>query len=208
MKTFVKFLLVAVCMSLVVTCSKNFETEEEISDAQLKSGKTHTVTVPFKAEFVGAYMPTSGVDPDMCGEYPMVRVFNEGGGTATHLGKFTHYFDFCVNDMTGEYPFDHMEAYFVAANGDSLFVYVSGQVMDGRLDHHPADVNSYFTDEWIILGGTGKFKGATGSGMTDDYNRDSFPANSFHHWKGTITMMKEKSKMHRNRLNKRDRNGW
>lgn len=178
-------------ISLVAGCNKIDEyTVDE--DLQLKSAQPLTITVPFKADFVGNYLPTSGVDVEMCGDYPMVRIFNEGVGTGTHLGKFTHSFDFCVNNETGEYPFGHIEAYFVAANGDKLFVSVAGQVINGRLDYHPEDVNSYFKDPFEILGGTGKFEGATGSGWTDDYNRDSYPANSFHHWTGTITLVKSK----------------
>ncbi|MBN2173833.1 MAG: hypothetical protein JW731_06865, partial [Bacteroidales bacterium] len=123
-----------------------------------------------------------------------MMVYGEGGGTATHLGKFTHHFEFCCDWASGIYPgpSGYMKAYFVAANGDSLFVDIEGQVMDGRLDHHPEDVNSYFTDPWEITGGTGRFEGASGQGMTDDYNRDSYPANSFHHWTGEITLVKGK----------------
>jgi hypothetical protein len=33
---------------------------------------------------------------------------------------------------------------------------------------------------------------ASPSGWTDDYNRDSYPANSFHHWTGTINLVKGK----------------
>ena len=84
-----------------------------------------------------------------------------------------------------------MEAYFVAANGDSLFVYVSGQVIGGRMDDHPDYVVSYFRDPFIIKDGTGRFKGATGGGTTDDYN-SSQDIYSHHHWVGTITMMKGK----------------
>lgn len=180
-------------IGLIMSCSKP-DTLNDNNTSGLKKNKAEpkTVTVPFKADFVGTYMPTSGVYLDVCGNYPMIRIFNEGGGTGTHLGKFTHYFDFCVNNATGEYPFDHMIAYFVAANGDTLFVACAGQVLNGRLDHHPEDVNSYFTDPFEILGGTGRFEGASGSGFTDDYNRDSYPENSFHHWTGTITMVKGK----------------
>jgi len=192
MKTLIKMFVIFLSFCLLTNCENPQLFQEETNDADLKSAKSHEVTVPFKADFVGNYMPTTGVDLDMCGAYPMIRVFNEGGGTATHLGKFTHYFDFCVNDETGEYPYDHIEAYFVAANGDTLFVKVSGRVIGGRLPHHPDDVNSYFTDPWEILGGTGRFEGASGGGMTDDYNRDSYPANSFHHWTGTITTIKGK----------------
>jgi len=192
MKTIVKLFFFAAFLGLFVACEKSDENVDQLPVSVKKSAKPHEVTVPFNAEFMGNYMPTSGVDLDMCGAYPMIRIFNEGGGTATHLGKFTHYFDFCVNDQTGEYPFDHIEAFFVAANGDTLFVKVYGRVINGRLPHHPEDVNSYFTDPWEILGGTGRFEGASGGGMTDDYNRDSYPANSFHHWTGTITMKKGK----------------
>ncbi len=190
MKTFLKIFFFATLTGLLTGCNKTgefFENETpELKKAQVE------VTVPFKADFVGNYLPTSGVDVEMCGDYPMIRIFNEGGGTGTHLGKFTHYFDFCVNNETGEYPFGHIEAYFVAANGDKLFVSVAGQVLNGKLDYHPEDVNSYFKDPFVILGGTGKFEGATGNGWTDDYNRDSYPDNSFHHWTGEITLVKGK----------------
>jgi hypothetical protein len=33
---------------------------------------------------------------------------------------------------------------------------------------------------------------ACGGGFTDDFNRDSYPANCFHHWTGTITLVKGK----------------
>lgn len=89
------------------------------------------------------------------------------------LGKMTHYFEFCNDWGSGIYPgpSEYMKKYFVAANGDSLFVHMEGQVLDGRLDHHPEEVIAYFTDPWEILGGTGRFKGASGHGMTDNYIR-------------------------------------
>jgi hypothetical protein len=182
----------AIC--LILSCSKSdgfFEGDD--MNVSLKKAKVEskTVTLPFKIDFVGNYMPTTGVDVEMCGEYPMIRVFNEGGGTGTHLGKFTHYFDFCCNNETGEYPAGHMVAYFVAANGDKLFVACAGQVIYGRAPDHPEYVTSYFRDPFVILGGTGRFEGATGSGMTDDYNSSLDPY-SHHHWRGTITLVKGK----------------
>ncbi|MBP1668794.1 MAG: hypothetical protein H6Q21_1160, partial [Bacteroidetes bacterium] len=47
----------------------------------------------------------------------------------------------------------------------------------------------YWRDPFEILGGTGKFKGATGKGTTDDYNSSEDPY-SHHHWTGTITLLK------------------
>lgn len=196
MKKIKNILLIAVALSLVFSCSKSDVDEMAVS---LKKAKAEpaTVTVPFKADFVGTYMyagPEASCgawDPASGQFYGMV--INEGTGTGTHLGRFTHYFEFCCNFMTGVYPLHHMVAYFTAANGDILYVACEGQVLDGRLEDHPEDVNSYWKDPFVIMGGTGRFEGATGSGYTDDYNRDSYPENSFHHWRGTITLATGKS---------------
>ena len=51
---------------------------------------------------------------------------------------------------------------------------------------------SYFKDPFEITGGTGRFEGATGGGMTNDYNfvgKDGIVHTS-HHWQGTITLKK------------------
>ena len=147
------------------------------------------VTIPFKADLIGVY---ELVEPDVnCGyseENPfMYHVIVTANGTATHLGKTYAYFDFCCNVVTGVYgPAD---IYLVAANGDMLFLSGEGQVMTGRLDSHPDYVNSYWKDPMIVLGGTGRFAGATGTFMTDDYNSDLDP-NSHHHWTGTIILVK------------------
>jgi len=200
MKTFKKIFLFTAAVCLIVSCSKSDSYLNDDLNVSLKKGKAEraTVTVPFKADFVGTYM--YGGPEASCGEWnPPAGLFwgmviNEGGGTATHLGKFTHYFEFCCDFLNGVYPgpTNHMVAWFTAADGDILYVSCAGVVLNGRLDYHPEDVNSYFKDPFVILGGTGRFEGATGSGYTDDYNRDAYPENSFHHWRGTITMVKGK----------------
>ncbi len=198
MKTFKLLFLILIFAGLMAGCSKDNELLNQ-NDVLLKSAQPHSVTLPFKADFVNTYLEQTGPDP-ICGEWNpsegqfWMMVYGEGGGTATHLGKFKHHFEFCCDWASGIYPgpSGYMEAYFVAANGDSLFVHIEGQVKDGRLDHHPEDVVSYFTDPWEITGGTGTFEGATGNGMTDDYNRASYPDNSFHHWTGEITLLKGK----------------
>ena len=151
------------------------------------------VTVPFKADFVGTYM-YAGPEAS-CGEWNpgggvmWGMVINEGGGTGTQLGRFTHYFEFCCEFISGIYPASHMVAYFTAANGDILHVSCAGQVIEGKAPDHPDYVDSYFRDPFVILGGTGRFEGATGSGWTDDYNSSEDP-NSHHHWRGTMTLVK------------------
>jgi hypothetical protein len=42
-------------------------------------------------------------------------------------------------------------------------------------------VVSYWKDPFVILGGTGKYEGATGDIITDDYNSSEDPY-SHHHW--------------------------
>lgn len=185
------FFLCALC--IVLSCSKDEGNEMNVSLKKAKA-ETKAVTVPFRADFVGTYM-YAGPEAS-CGAWEpqdgimIGMVINEGSGTGTQLGNFTHYFEFCFDFVSSVYPLHHMVAYFTAANGDILYASCAGQVLSGRLDYHPADVNSYFKDPFVILGGTGRFEGATGSGFTDDYNRDSFPDNSFHHWRGTLTMVR------------------
>lgn len=112
-------------------------------------------------------------------------------GTGTHFGKLTSHFDFCVDFTDSSYPNGVKEAYFEDENGDRLYVYVAGFVVQGRVPGMPSFAQSYFKDPFEIIGGTGRFEGATGSGITNDYNsyKDDY---SHHHWQGKITMKKGK----------------
>lgn len=194
MKTILKIFISAAIFVLLAGCDKN---EEFIKNEtpELKNAQVE-VTLPFKADFVGTFLDATFPcaecgpwNPDEGETWGLVK--NEARGNATQLGKFYVYFEFCANFATGEYPGNLQNvAKFAGANGDTLFTYGEGQVINGRLDYHPEDVNSYWKDPFIIVGGTGRFEGATGSGWTDDYNRDSYPENSFHHWTGTITLKK------------------
>jgi hypothetical protein len=149
---------------------------------------SRTKTVPFDVEFTGTY---NLVEPDslLCGPEPWMHVIVDCSGTGTPLGKFTTHFDFCANWEEGYYPGTRSVEYMIAENGDTLFITCEGQVIEGRLEDHPEYVVEYWRDPFKILGGTGKYEGATGEGMTDDYN-SSEDQNSHHHWKGTITMLK------------------
>ena len=167
---------------------------------ELKSNQTVTITLPFKADlegqYVGFFLP--GDEGFGCDAGFNCRVLVDAQGTVTQMGKITAHFDFCAcgpddPEIEGtDQQYGPTEVCFVAADGDQLFVSCGGSVVDGRLPHHPEDVNSYWMDPFVITGGTGRFEGATGSGWTNDYNRDSYPDNSFHHWEGTITLKKGK----------------
>ena len=203
MKTLKMLLLIMAGFCLLMACEKSKDElflEDEMNQGDLKCGHgdkhdgpgkhcPKTVTLPFNAFFLGDYV---GMEPSpVCGEDSWILITNEGGGKGLHLGNFRHHFEFCCDMLTGIYPGNYMKAYFVAANGDSLFVACAGQVIEGRAEDHPEYVTSYFRDPFVILGGTGRFNGATGKGMTDDFN-SSLDANSHHHWKGTITLVKGK----------------
>lgn len=182
---------------LLMACEK--QEEEEFLENGMPEGDVkcarpdkpnhNTVTLPFRVNFIGNYV---GYEPSpLCGEDSWVLITNEGGGSGTVLGNFSHHFEFCCDPVTGIYPGSYMKAYFVNANGDTLFVSCAGQVIEGRAKNHPKFVISYFRDPFVILGGTGQFSGATGKGKTDDFN-SSLDAYSHHHWKGTITLVKRK----------------
>ncbi len=195
-------LLLSFLLLLIPGCNNSDEFIEEIQDIELKKAKPHKVTVPFKADFLGTYDYESfifGPGPDVCEDIYSVKVFVDFEGNATHLGKMNGRFEFCaggpanpdIDKPNGTYAPSY--SYMVAANGDILYVTISGQVVIGREDDHPEHVVSYFRDEFKIIGGTGRFEGATGGGWSDDYN-SSLDGNSHHYWEGTITMLKGNKK--------------
>jgi hypothetical protein len=101
--------------------------------------------VPFKGQSSGV-VTTVGFDP-IAG---IVYAHGEGTGTATHLGYFT---------VTGDVQI-HLAAGIVlgtytltAANGDKLFLTMGG----GGLDATHGFAN------FVVIGGTGRFQGATGT---------------------------------------------
>src|SRR5690349_15304332 len=74
-------------------------------------------------------------------------------GTATHLGKFTASFD-----ATGK-------VIFVAANGDELWALPT--VLG------PTDVDGVWHTEGMLVGGTGRFAGASGEFSHDVFFTDA-----------------------------------
>jgi hypothetical protein len=77
----------------------------------------------------------------------------EGGGTASHLGRFTLVADFTLNLATATAT---GRVTFIAANGDALTGTVTGRaVVGGGI--------AAVTETVTITGGTGRFAGATGT---------------------------------------------
>ena len=198
MKTLTKLLLAIACICLLSACSKSdILNDDNLSGNDLKCAKAHPrmVTLPFNVHYLSSLV---SMDPDArCGDPPYYRIINEGPGNGTVVGKSFIHFDFCFNVDTYVYGNDTPSVngkyfmYIVAANGDSLYINLAGHVIPGRLPDMPSYVIDYFKDPFEILGGTGRFKGATGHGMTDDYD-SSLDPRTYHHWVGIITMLKGK----------------
>jgi hypothetical protein len=73
-----------------------------------------------------------------------------GTGNATHLGKYTRTKELHLNPATGSFV---GTLTFTAANGDQVACTVSGQFVSA----------TDAVGEYLIAGGTGRFKNATGS---------------------------------------------
>lgn len=188
MKTLKTLLMLTAILCLLTSCGRS----GTASDGDLhKKATGKMVTLPFDVTATCNY---TYVGPDTLSvpkcEAPLNiwRAVVDGKGTGTPVGDFKVHFDFCGDSLSN---YGNTEAYMALSDGDTLFVTGAGRVMDGRLDDHPVYVVSYWRDPFVIIGGTGKYEGATGDIITDDYNssEDSY---SHHHWKGTITMKKGK----------------
>ena len=142
--------------------------------------------IPDPIDFQFKFYSSGGlVDGDTsCGEPPIFLIKQDGEGTDQTLGDFTFASQFCNNFATGEY-FGGPSAfgYFDFENGDRLNVKTTGQVV-------PSTEPGYdlmFQSPIIIDGGSGRFEGATGSGMTNSFvNLEA--SRTDHTWTGTIIL--------------------
>ncbi len=133
----------------------------------------------FYAEFFTELTPTD--DVRAC-EAPFdIYVNQEGEGIGKGLGSFTTRVDFCVNFSTLEYR--NGQGSFVFNNGDKIYYTVAGQIMPSD----KADYDLMFMDPFIITGGTGRFEGVSGGGMTDSYVKQFEGGDKTDHiWEGEI----------------------
>jgi hypothetical protein len=110
---------------------------------------------PFMANIDGNANPVPTSDP--C----VLLNTETGSGTATHIGKFvitnTESVNFCTNpeggDINGQFT-------ITAANGDQIF---GTYYTVGHFDFQAGQITAL--GEYQIIGGTGRFTGATGSGQ-------------------------------------------
>lgn len=140
-----------------------------------------TIRIPFEAIFFTNRI-TLEERPE-CGVAPMLYNVQEGSGNAKRVGDFTTHITFCFNRETLKYI--NGQGYFKTENGDELYFTIEGQIKPSQ---DPAFVLE-FQDPFIFTGGTGRFKGATGKGVTNSFvNHDRVRTD--HVWTGTLILRK------------------
>jgi hypothetical protein len=100
--------------------------------------------------------------PDGCPATAGWRYLAVGSGDFSHLGAVDFELTHCsrmTSELTGE--FDHGITTITAANGDVLTLAHRGTF---ELEFGDDGAYSYVALEWEVLGGTGRFAGASGSG--------------------------------------------
>ncbi|HKL31210.1 MAG TPA: hypothetical protein VJ919_01680 [Tangfeifania sp.] len=196
MKTFKLLFLISIFIGLFAGC----ENEEQLlqDEVELKSAQPHDVTVPFEATLLGELISFDMEDTECVGEGYMGRTIVDAKGNATHMGKVSLTFNFCAGgppdpNVDGSYmTYSSGTSELMAANGDVLNLFFpGGSVMEGKLDHHPDHVYDYWGGKIIVLGGTGRFEGATGELTEDDYS-SSLDDYTHHRFYGVITLLKGK----------------
>jgi hypothetical protein len=196
MKTLIRFLFFAVCITLFATCQKADQVMDDLSGVQLKQAQPITVHVPFKAEAV-TYL-TSLTDDAECGsaEEGIFYVVNDGPGNATEMGKILFHCEFCVNTVNLSTFKGPGNLYFGAANGDRIYFEPKSN-LNFMVPPEPGDP-PYYLIKWhatyIITGGTGRFEGASGEIEGYGYNRPEpeYEVMSFHSFIGTLVLVKGK----------------
>lgn len=195
------FSLFSICM--IAACDVNradVQPQDSILGPQaITSGVNEDglLSKPFKATFFTETKADEvGINPEEC-PTPPFNFFNVqvGSGEATHLGQFTVRITFCVDitdfsddgTLTGDEsaPYNNGIGTFIAANGDELHFTISGVIV-------PTDNPNYdfeFQDPFDLTGGTGRFEGATGGGLTDSFHDQSTQITD-HKWTGELIFPK------------------
>jgi hypothetical protein len=126
-----------------------------------------------------SYQASGTIAPDARCPAPQLLTTLEGGGTATHVGKYTIVNSHCVDPNTGALTAGSFTK--TAANGDQLF---GTYVGNSSVIQPPAPVGIFaVTGTLTYTGGTGRFAGITGTAtmegtLTADFSQQPVPATS------------------------------
>lgn len=153
MKTYINYYAIAALLMFIASCSKDdvFQTKE-IGDGSylLKSATTKQFTIN-KASGV---LEFNYSPENECYPY-FVQNHNYGTGTASHFGKITIESAYCANEQGG---FESAwSGTIYTANGDVIYFKNEDPTNTCTIDEN---WNAHV--EFNIVGGTGKYVGATG----------------------------------------------
>lgn len=160
-------------------------------NAPQKMGRTGgAVTVPFKASFF-TEGPENEMPVHVCSASHPAPILQLGDGQATHLGKFSTRITFCADptDVAGgleegeSIPYVDGVGTFTAANGDELWFTIAGEILPSD---HP-DFDFEFADPFEFNGGTGRFAGASGGGVTSSFVNFQIDRTE-HYWSGELIL--------------------
>lgn len=154
-----KLILVACAAIILASCSKSNDSIVPVVNTE-DMAKQGPQARPFSGSMSYSFAPNQNLPCD-CGDYYPVGTFS-GSGSLSHLGNSSSLIKPCVKPIfqDGNYIGDHVGvecAFFVAANGDSLYCYT-----------YPYDllytpVGAVGIAKVDFVGGTGRFANATGT---------------------------------------------
>lgn len=191
MKTF-NFLGIALMSVLfLAACDDDLLPEDVNSRFRNNDGQ---VEKPFKANFF-TKRDYSNEGDGFCKEDPFIEFnYQVGEGNATHLGRMSTVIEFCG----AGFDYKNGKGVFVAANGDELYFDVPSEGEIGHIlpiEHELYEVQ--FQDPFTFTGGTGRFEGASGGGMTNSFvdlfddEGEFIPEHQTdHEWIGTLILPK------------------
>jgi hypothetical protein len=192
MKTIARLSMIFTALLFFGACEKIFQAPERdpggppwVADENL----SETITQPFMTTFNGSVKP---FNPGLTnGSKGYTQLIEEATGTGTYFGKSTFTSVFTLDQEKIKPSF----SYFIAENGDVLYVSYQGKICNGWCgnDCHPSTEICCWGVEFTIIGGTGRFEGATGQGKTSDYVDYVYDigCNYHHTWKGEITLLRK-----------------
>lgn len=144
-------LFLPVLIFVISACQKDDNILTPGSDEALEF---RTAELPFKVNM--DFVFTLGTDDVTC-EMPKARLGFFGEGNASHMGKIEGQFNHCINPFAGDNLTDGAGA-IIAANGDEVHVAYEGTITR-------SGGQSFVEGTFTISGGTGRFDGASGSGI-------------------------------------------
>ncbi len=188
--------LILISLSMLFACDREARqdsTSPQEETTVTERGNHNSRPLPFRANFY----TDLNLDLILAGEKVCNDpVFNSpniqtGEGNALHLGRFEAYLDFCLQLIDPPTPgglfarYSELGGHFKAANGDLLYIGLSG-IGEIYLSDKPG-YDLEFSDDFTIEGGTGRFENATGT-MTSDSYVNLATQRTDHVWAGTITL--------------------